>query len=75
MTAIEVLTAAGIDKPTNQQCKECGGILRELLGNPKRIKGRDKWRIPEEPRQTPNYKVSVDDIKPIDSNDEDLNAF
>jgi putative DNA primase/helicase len=44
-TAIELLTALGIANPSNSQCKECGTVLRELLGTPKRINGRDRWRI------------------------------
>lgn len=44
-TAIEVLQEIGIANPTNGQCKECGGILRELFGSPKRIQGRDRWRV------------------------------
>ncbi|KRB86521.1 hypothetical protein ASE00_07425 [Sphingomonas sp. Root710] len=46
MTAIEVLKAMGITNPSNRQCKECGTVLRELLGDPKRVKGRDRWRVP-----------------------------
>lgn len=46
MTAIEVLKAVGIANPSNRQCKECGTVLRTLLGGPKRVKGRDKWRVP-----------------------------
>jgi putative DNA primase/helicase len=46
MTAIEVLTELGINKPNNMQCRECGSILREHLGPPKRIQGREKWRVP-----------------------------
>ena len=45
-TALEVLGLIGVDKPTNPQCKECAGILRTYLGEPKRIQGRDKWRVP-----------------------------
>ena len=46
-TASEVLQHAGIERPTNPQAKECGAILRELYGESRRIKGRDKWRIPK----------------------------
>lgn len=46
MSSIEVLTDLGYDKPTNPQCKECAGILRELFGEPKKIRGTMKWRIP-----------------------------
>lgn len=45
-TALEVLREVGIQNPTNVQCKECGSVLRELLGEPRRVRGRDKWRIP-----------------------------
>ncbi len=45
-TALEVLGLIGFEKPTNPQCKECAGILRTYLGEPKRIQGRDKWRVP-----------------------------
>jgi putative DNA primase/helicase len=44
-TAIEVLSAIGISNPTNVQCKEAGAALRELIGSPRRINGRDRWRI------------------------------
>lgn len=46
MTAIELLKALGSSNPSNTQCKECGMVLRELLGPPNRVKGRDKWRVP-----------------------------
>ncbi len=46
MTAIQVLTGIGIANPSNSQCRECGTALRELLGAPKRVNGRDKWRVP-----------------------------
>lgn len=45
MTASELLAEIGINNPTNIQSKECGAVLRELLGHPKRIQGRDRWRI------------------------------
>lgn len=44
-TAIEVLQEIGVSNPTNAQCKECGSVLRELYGPPKRIQGRDRWRV------------------------------
>ncbi|MCK8457893.1 virulence-associated E family protein [Sphingomonas faeni] len=49
MTASEVLEAAGIDHPTNPQAKECASFLREWFGEPKRIQGRDRWRVPLRP--------------------------
>ena len=45
-TASEVLQAAGFEHPTNAQAKECASYLREWFGEPKRINGRDKWRVP-----------------------------
>ena len=47
MTASEILELAGITPGTNAQARECGSIMRELVGEPKRIQGRDKWRFPE----------------------------
>ena len=44
-TAIEVLKAAGINYPSNPQCKECSQVLRELYGEPKRVTGRYRWKI------------------------------
>lgn len=46
MSSIELLGALGIDRATNPQCKECASILRELFGDPKKINGSYKWRIP-----------------------------
>lgn len=48
-TATEMLHCAGIERPTNPQAKECAAILRERLGEPKRINGRMKWRVPLRP--------------------------
>ena len=45
MSAIDVLQAAGIEKPTNPQCKECASILRELYGDAKKVQGRYVWRV------------------------------
>lgn len=54
MGAMQLLMDVGIERPTNAQARECGTILRRLFGDPKRIKGRDVWRVPllsyEEPR-------------------------
>ena len=46
MSAIELLREIGNDRPSNPQCKECAGILRELFGDPKKLQGIYKWRIP-----------------------------
>lgn len=45
-SASEALKTVSIDRPSNQQCKEAGGILRELYGDPKKIQGIYRWRIP-----------------------------
>ena len=46
MSAIEVLIDIGVKNPSNTQCKECAAVLREYLGDPKKINGFYKWRIP-----------------------------
>lgn len=46
MTAIELLIDTGLKTPGNTQCKECAAVLREYLGEPKKINGFMKWRIP-----------------------------
>lgn len=48
-TAIDLLKRAGLDNPTNPQAKECASILREHLGEPKRINGYMKWSVPIRP--------------------------
>jgi predicted P-loop ATPase len=45
-SATEMLKEIGSDRPSNPQCKECAGILRELFGLPKKIQGIYKWRVP-----------------------------
>jgi putative DNA primase/helicase len=45
MSAIDMLEEAGIDKPTNPQCKQGASILRELYGDPKKVQGRYVWRV------------------------------
>jgi predicted P-loop ATPase len=42
----EVLRKLGIQQPRNGQNKEVAATLRELLGEPRRINGNMKWRIP-----------------------------
>lgn len=46
MTPIEVLRTIGFNQPSNQQCRECGSLLRTRYGAPKRINGRDRWKVP-----------------------------
>jgi putative DNA primase/helicase len=60
MTAIDLLQAIGLSFPTMPQCKECAGVLRELFGEPKRIKGRMVWRVPMKHHHT-DTTPEVDD--------------
>lgn len=46
MSALDVLQHLGIKIPRNVQCKECAATLRDILGQPKRINGKYKWRVP-----------------------------
>jgi putative DNA primase/helicase len=58
-TATELLAFIGVKSPTNIQCKEAGAALREHLGQPKRVQGRDKWRISiQEPQLGPKDPVA-----------------
>jgi hypothetical protein len=45
-SATDVLQTSGIRNPTNPQTRECGKVLREIYGPPKKIRGIMKWRIP-----------------------------
>ncbi len=46
MTSTQILKLIGVEHPTNAQSRECCGVLRELLGESKRINGQQKWRVP-----------------------------
>ena len=64
MTATQLLQSIDIKHPTNSQSKECASILRELLGESKRINGSNKWGIPfkkEEWASSSNMPFSDDD--------------
>lgn len=43
---VEMLASLGYDRPTNGDTKELTALLRELLGESKKINGTQKWRIP-----------------------------
>lgn len=45
-TPTELLKHVEIANPSNAQVRECGQLLRELYGEPKRIRGVNKWRVP-----------------------------
>lgn len=46
MSNREILSMLGYDRPTNPQFKESASILRDLIGEPKKINGTMKWRMP-----------------------------
>lgn len=45
MSPIQLLKDLGLSNPKNSECKECGGVLRELFGEPRKVNGRVGWRI------------------------------
>ena len=46
LSASQVLELIGFDRPTNPQSKECNAVLREHLGESRRINGVNVWRVP-----------------------------
>lgn len=60
LTATEILTEAGVERPTSQQVKECAAVLREHLGPPRRIRGREKYRVVRRPQESPAETASND---------------
>jgi len=63
MTASQMLKEVDIN-PTNPKCKEAAAVLREHLGDSKRINGQNKWRIPlkkDQYRLTPESKDNLTD--------------
>ena len=46
MTPTALLMKIGYKSVSNPQAKECGSLLRQHLGEPKKINGYQKWRIP-----------------------------
>ena len=61
LTATAILGLIGYEHPTNPQLKECNSALRELLGEPKRSKGQNRWRIPMSDRYPPPMTLEDDD--------------
>lgn len=51
LTASEVLHHLGYSRPTNPQARDCGTVLRKHFGDPKKINGIYKWRVPFRPDQ------------------------
>jgi len=46
LTPTQLLQKLDIKNPTNSQSKECASVLREFVGESKKIQGQYKWRIP-----------------------------
>jgi len=46
MTPTKLLQTLRYERPTNPQCKEAGAFLRLHFGEPRRVNGRDTWRVP-----------------------------
>ena len=63
MGTVDMLEKLGYDHPTNGDTKELTAVLRELLGNSKKVNGTQKWRIPLRPKTKPNFTGLDDDDK------------
>ena len=63
LSASDVLKRLGIHTPSNTQSKEVNKVLRELLGDSKRIQGVNKWRVPlrQFTNATSTYSASNND--------------
>ncbi len=61
LTASGVLELAGFEKPTQQQAREVGGILRGRFGSPKKIRGTMYWELPikRQPKPAPAIAKSI----------------
>lgn len=45
-SATDVLRMIGIERPTNQQARDCGSELRVRLGPPRKSGGKTRWYVP-----------------------------
>ena len=71
MSPSELLIKIDIKNPTNTQFKECATVLREHIGESKRINGINKWRVPlAQFTYSASLSPSASPSKPI--NDDDL---
>jgi putative DNA primase/helicase len=52
-SATEVLRFIGIERPTNAQCRDCGRVLRDHFGAPKKVQGIMSWKVPLKSHYTP----------------------
>jgi predicted P-loop ATPase len=65
LTPTELLEKLSFKSPiSNANAKECGAVLRELLGPPKRIHGRDRWHVPLK-------RTAMQPFRPMGQADED----
>ncbi len=46
LTPTELLQRLEVRNIKNSDTRDCGAVLREVIGQSKRINGRDKWRVP-----------------------------
>jgi putative DNA primase/helicase len=63
-TATSLLEEFGIKNPTNNECRECGSILRELFGAAHIPAGAKAWRVPL--KQGPNeceFQAAIKDME------------
>jgi putative DNA primase/helicase len=63
MGTVDMLAELGYDHPTNGDTKELTAVLRELLGNSKKVNGTQKWRIPRRLQKKRNFTGLDDDDK------------
>ncbi len=68
LSAIKMLQEAGIEYPSNPQCKECASILREIYGEPKKVQGTYVWRVALADRGQFRFDSSATS-EPIDDDD------
>jgi putative DNA primase/helicase len=67
LTPTELLERIGFRLPiSNPHAKEAGAVLRELLGPPKRVNGRDRWRIPFKDIDLNTWKNRLKHVEPED---------
>ena len=67
-TASGLLKDIGVEKPTNQQAKECANFLRHRIGSPTRSQGKVRWLVPPTsellpPNERAKYPDDEDDDK------------
>jgi putative DNA primase/helicase len=63
-TATSLLEELGLKNPTNNECRECGSILREHFGSQHIPSGAKAWRVPL--KQGPNeceFQAAIKDME------------